>query len=46
MYIVWFTFGLLTGGFIGMAIMCLFQIKRINGYEKQLRELRGNLNKN
>lgn len=46
MNIVWFVFGLLAGGCIGTGVMSLFQFKRINEYEKQIRELKGNLNKN
>lgn len=36
---VWFMLGLLTGGYIGIVIMCLFQINRLNEYERQIREI-------
>lgn len=43
---VWFVLGLLTGGCIGIVIMCLFQINRLNEYEKQIREIEDKVNKN
>lgn len=36
---VWFMLGLLTGGCVGIMTMCLFQINRLNEYEKQIREI-------
>ena len=30
---VWFLLGLIMGGMIGLTIMCLFQINRLNDYE-------------
>lgn len=34
--IILFLFGLVTGGFIGIMVMCMLQIKRINDYENLL----------
>ena len=36
---VWFMLGLLVGGCIGIMVMCLFQINRLNEYERQIREI-------
>ena len=36
---VWFLLGLIVGGIIGLTIMCLFQINRLNDYELKLREI-------
>ena len=36
---VWFLLGLIVGGMIGLTIMCLFQINRLNDYELKLREI-------
>ena len=36
---VWFLLGLLVGGMIGLTIMCLFQINRLNDYELKLQEI-------
>ena len=36
---VWFLLGLIFGGIIGLTIMCLFQINRLNDYELKLREI-------
>ena len=36
---VWFLLGLITGGIIGLTIMCLFQINRLNDYELKLHEI-------
>ena len=36
---VWFLLGLFVGGIIGLTIMCLFQINRLNDYELKLREI-------
>jgi len=35
----WFLLGLILGGVIGLTIMCIFQINRLNDYELQLREI-------
>ena len=40
---VWFLLGLIVGGMIGLTIMCLFQINRLNEYEKQIKEIQGQL---
>ena len=37
---VWFLLGLIVGGIIGLTIMCLFQINRLNDYELKLREIK------
>ena len=39
MGLVWFLLGLIVGGIIGLTIMCLFQINRLNDYELKLREI-------
>ena len=36
---VWFLLGLIVGGIIGLTIMCLFQINRLNDYELKLQEI-------
>ena len=36
---IWFLLGLILGGVIGLTIMCIFQINRLNDYELQLREI-------
>jgi hypothetical protein len=36
---VWFLLGLIVGGMIGLTIMCLFQINRLNDYELKLQEI-------
>ena len=36
---VWFLLGLIVGGMIGLTIMCLFQINRLNDYELKLYEI-------
>ena len=36
---VWFLLGLIVGGLIGLTIMCLFQINRLNDYELKLQEI-------
>lgn len=36
---IWFLLGLILGGIIGLTIMCIFQINRLNDYELQLREI-------
>ena len=36
---VWFVLGFLAGGCVGIITMCLFQINRLNEYEKQIREI-------
>ena len=36
---VWFLLGLIVGGIIGLTIICLFQINRLNDYELKLREI-------
>ena len=36
---VWFFLGLLLGGRIGVVVMCLFQINRLNDYELKLHEI-------
>ena len=36
---VWFLIGLIVGGIIGLTIMCLFEINRLNDYELKLREI-------
>ena len=36
---VWFLLGLIVGGMIGITIMCLFQINRLNDYELKLQEI-------
>ena len=36
---VWFLLGLIVGGMIGLTIMCLFQINRLNDYELRLHEI-------
>ena len=36
---VWFLLGLIVGGIIGLTIMCLFQINRLNDYELKLRQI-------
>ena len=37
---VWFLLGLIVGGMIGLTIMCLFQINRLNDYELKLQEIK------
>ena len=36
---VWFLLGLIVGGMIGLTIMCLFQINRLNDYELKFQEI-------
>ena len=36
---VWFLLGLIVGGMIGLTIMCLFPINRLNDYELKLQEI-------
>ena len=36
---VWFLLGLIVGGMIGITIMCIFQINRLNDYELKLQEI-------
>ena len=43
MCFLWFFLGMLTGGCIGIITMCLFQINRLNEYEKQIKEIQGQL---
>ena len=40
---LWFFLGMLIGGCIGIMTMCLFQINRLNEYEKQIKEIQGQL---
>ena len=42
---VWFMLGLLTGGCIGIVIMCLFQINRCNYYEQQIHKIEEQIKK-
>ena len=36
---VWFLLGLIVGGMIGLTILCIFQINRLNDYELKLQEI-------
>lgn len=36
---LWFFIGLLLGGCIGVVVMCLFQINRLNDYEEEIRRI-------
>lgn len=37
---LWFFIGLFVGGGIGVIMMCLLQINRLNGYEDEIRRLK------
>lgn len=42
---LFFIIGLLLGGCIGVALLCCFQLNRINEYEYQIRKLKSQLAK-
>jgi len=42
---LWFFLGIMTGGCLGVFVMCLFQINRCNYYEQQIRKIEEQIKK-
>ena len=42
---LWFFLGMMTGGCLGVMIMCLFQINRRNYYEQQIHKIEEQIKK-